>query len=323
MTIVPRDFFVNKKKLTAHELQVRFAKVGWDLFYKRHAGDKPPKCPAIDLIADFEIRLENLRIMILGHVSPRVEGIFIARFEQLFSGYTFRGGRKVTSTESLLSAIILEPYDNKMRGMIHTVQNTLWGNNTWAVLLEKKTMQVIGLEYSDLHLNEKPKNTHDGDSIKGAIIKLKNQMIVQRIKRGVQKYHHEVLYKRNVGISKGVLNLVSATISSHGFNGWVGQCAGHPDLVNRIMEEPPKTNPATKLDMYAWCQSMLAKGVTSRAELLTEAAKEENMPSWCTVATNEKCVSPLSSVVASVDISTVPDDVLVRVHVMLMNCSLF
>ena len=68
---------------------------------------------------------------------------------------------------------------------------------------------------------------------------------------------------------------------------------------------------------------MLAKGVTSRQQLLTEAAKEENMPSWCTVATNEKCVSPLSSVVASVDISTVPDDVLVRVHVMLMNCSLF
>jgi hypothetical protein len=92
VTIVPKDFFVNKKKLTTHELQVRFAKVGWDLFYKLHPGDEPPNVPDLDLSGDFEIRVENLRMLILGHVTPRIEGIFIARFEQPLSGYTFRGG---------------------------------------------------------------------------------------------------------------------------------------------------------------------------------------------------------------------------------------
>ena len=298
-------------------MQVRFGAVGWKFFHKVQDGDSDPQIPGENLLAKFVERLGNLRHMVIGFVGPRIERIFVLRFTDMYPDFTFAGGRKVTSIESFIAAIITADYGNSMRAMVHSTQNNLWGNNTWAVKLEAKVMQVIGLEYTGTYLVKTPKKNHDGNSVKDAIVKCKNTLIVQKIKRAVLKYHKEVLYKRNVGISNLVLELVPATLDSHGFNGWVGQCAGHPKLVERLSKEPPKKNPETKVDMYHWFHSLLATGVTSPEMLLEEAAKLSSLPVKVTVSEKENCVSPISGA------NSVPDEIFRTVSVAVQSKCLF
>ena len=307
VTEIPNDFFLDKRNYTDNEVEIRFSAVGWKIFVKKHEGDEDPK-PDENLLAAFKERLSNLRSMIIGFAAPRIESIFVKRFEMMYPDFTFGGGRKVTSIAAFIDAVINEPYDKRMRGIIHTTQNTLWGNNTWAVKLEGKTMQMTGLAYTGEYMTTKPKKNHDGNSIKDAVIKSKNVQIVQRIKRTVHKFYMEVLYKRNVGISALVIELVPATIETWGFIGYVGLCAGHPILKQRIESEPPRKNPGNKVDMYAWFQQMLAKGVTSREKLLEEAAKQGDAPGPVPAAKTENCVSPPVS-----DVSNVPDGIMVSV----------
>ena len=142
----------------------------------------------------------------------------------------------------------------------------------------------------------------------------------------------EILYKRNKGISTLVLKVIKATVQSHGFNGFVGLCKGHP-LVEPLMNPTDKTVADSKAvtemaavtekavatddslatgetaaasnssgdgDLNEWFKLQLSAGVTTKRQLF--AAIQRDQKKGLVVSTEEDTeVSPLpeSSVTGS------------------------
>ena len=185
----------------------------------------------------------------------------------------------------LIEAIISQPYDNKMRALIHFVQNRMWGRgNVWAVLLENKIKELLKLEYTDEYCDVKEgqasRKNHQGGSIKQIMVRIKQSSFVNKFRRITKLHHHEVLYQRDVGTSKDILEVVPATIASRGFQGCIGLTAGHADLGKRKQNLTPQlwaqTAPAVKetvpsvmgtQELHHWLKNQMRAGVTTREEL--------------------------------------------------------
>jgi hypothetical protein len=138
---------------------------------------------------------------------------------------------------------------------------------------------MLGLKYNGTCLKEetKPKLNHEGDCIKHGLVRIRNSAHLQRIRRTVVKFHHEKIYSRKRNVSKDVLDMIQATIATHGFNGWIGICGGHDLITEALVNQRPKKNPDSKIDMLAWCTKLVADGVTNRKQLLMMAAEQEGL----------------------------------------------
>lgn len=312
ITRIPRDFLIDKAKLSEVQLKRRYFKVGWDIFHKKRPSDNngtadgPPDAPGVT-IEEFETMFYNLRKMIGDIGKSRIQAIFANKFNTYFPKYTFGGGRKVTCVNDLLEAIVLEPYDDKARRMIHITLNVMWGGNNWAIILEAMIMEVIGLAYTDEFIDPAKnglevvvQRNHLGGFIAALLVSRKNRVCNQAIIRKLRTVRKEALYARNVGISKNIARFIRA----EGYDGWIGLCWDHPKILAEKQvpkEEEVETN-APK-DISQWLKAMVAGGVNS-VEGLVEAANEPKMlklpakplPVFPTAeAAGLQCISPLSS----------------------------
>jgi hypothetical protein len=266
--------------------------VGWKIFAKDKVDgvSTTVAVPSNNILEDFESRVGNLRTLLLELAQPRTQDVWTSRFTRAYPEYTFAGGRKVLCPDDFVDAYATEAYDNQMRGMVNFVQNSMWGNsNAWAVRVEKKVMQMLKLRYSKVNcLNEKLKKVHLGGSIKQAIVRQKQSKYVNRFRKAGKKFHQEILYKRKVQLPKDVVRVVQATFQSHGFNGLIGICAGHPSLLAAEMtaaKSVPPVTPATPAvprapqqplsALQAWFQSKMSSGFTTKEELRKEMEREE------------------------------------------------
>ena len=286
-TRLPRDFILDKEKWSKQEVNTRLLSHGHALLTK--GGQEQLKLVAAtiddDMEKDFKKRCYNLRDMTIGLGKPRVGAVWAARFNAQYPLYRFQGGRQVKGPNDLIEAIISQPYDNKMRALIHFVQNRMWGRgNVWAVLLENKIKELLKLEYTDEYCDVKEgqasRKNHQGGSIKQIMVRIKQSSFVNKFRRITKLHHHEVLYQRDVGTSKDILEVVPATIASHGFQGCIGLTAGHADLGKRKQNLTPQlwaqTAPAVKetvpsvmgtQELHHWFENQMRAGVTTREEL--------------------------------------------------------
>jgi hypothetical protein len=54
------------------------------------------------------------------------------------------------------------------------------------------------------------------------------------------KAHNEVIYERNLKRPHaGVVEVVKVTVATHGFDGFLGICAGHPSQIQHAQPMPP------------------------------------------------------------------------------------
>jgi hypothetical protein len=231
-----------------------------------------------DMEKEFVRRCYNLRDMTIGLGKPRVGGVWASRFNAQYPNYTFQSGRQVKGPYDLIEAIISQKFDKNMRAMVHYVQNQMWGRgNVWAVLLENKIKELLKLEYTDEYCDEKqgdaPRKKHQGGSIKQMMVRLKQSSFVNKFRRATKLHHKEVLYQRDVGTSKEILEVVPATVSSHGFLGFIGLTAGHPDIGKRkIIKRPVFLAPTAPSvvgapELHLWFENQMKAGVTTREEL--------------------------------------------------------
>jgi hypothetical protein len=290
-TKIPKDFILDKEKWSKQEVNTRLLNHGHALLTK--GGQQQLRLAAanidVDMEKDFTKRCYNLRDMTIGLGKPRVGGVWAARFNRQYPDYKFQGGRQVKGPDDLIEAIISQPFDNEMRGLVHFVQNRMWGRgNVWAVLLENKIKELLKLEYTDDLCDVKEgavnRKNHQGGSIKRMMVRLKQSSFVNKFRRATKLYYNEVLYLRDVGTSKDILEMVPATIASHGFQGTIGLTAGHPDLGKRNRINNPIQNPqslafrATAVqetspsvigtqELHHWFDNQLKARVTTREEL--------------------------------------------------------
>ena len=258
------------------------------------------KCIDGDLAKDFEKRCYSLREMIIGLAKPRSRSVWAARFNARYPEYTYSGGKKVTCPDDFIEAILNEPYDNEMRGMIFYIQVTLWGKgNSYALQIESKIMQLCKLkymdDYCDLEKENWPKKKHQGGCIKTMLVRLKQSSFVNKFRRVVREQQNERLYHRNVGTSKEIKAVQRVTVKSHGFNGWLGLCEGHPDLEKVLKQQKKEEAPVMKqTDMRTWFDGVMAEGeVTSREQLL-EALQKMDKPGTVEVTEGPSEVSPIN-----------------------------
>lgn len=314
---IPRDFIVDSDKWSNEQLEVRMLEYGHVVFTKLKRDTNKVNKEAITekLSQDYKNRLYNLRDMVVGLGKPRGSNVFGLRFNGRFTTYLYNG-KKIQSIEDFKDAIINEPYDNSMREMIHYVQNQMWGRgNTYALQIEAKIMQLLKLryvdEYCDLTKDKYPKKIHPGGCIKTMLVRLKQSSMVNAIRRLVRNQHCETLYHRNVKISSYVPCIIKVTKKSHGFNGYLGLCVGHPDLEKELAKQgkikaeqvqqqqaPEKEAPvATQkpTDMRAWFEEVMAGGrVNTPAELMEVLHTEDGSGRPSIVVTDGGSKSSLS-----------------------------
>lgn len=298
---IPRDFIVDSDKWSNEQLEVRMLEYGHVVFTKLKRDTNKVNKDAIteNLSRDYKNRLYNLRDMVVGLGKPRGSNVFALRFNARFPNYRYNG-KKIQSIEDFKDAIINEPYDNNMRVMIHYVQNQMWGRgNTYALQIEAKIMQLLKLryvdEYCDLAKDKYPKKIHPGGCIKTMLVRMKQSSMVNAVRRLVKNQHCETLYHRNVGVSRDVKRIIRVTQKSHGFNGYLGLCVGHPDLEETLamqkieavqvqqQQAPKQEAPVANqkpTDMRAWFESVMAGGgVNTPAELMEVLNTEDGRPS--------------------------------------------
>ena len=76
-----------------------------------------------------------------------------------------------------------------------------------------------------------------------------------------QSYHKEIIYQRKlVKPMEGVVNVVKVTRSTHGYDGFLGYCVGHPGnlALDRAKAELPPTAPAKSFEEFV--EQQVSKG---------------------------------------------------------------
>ena len=301
MVKIPRDFIVDKAKLSRKQIERRYLKVGDKFFHKGKAGQN--NHVSLD---EFEKRYYRLRDLLGLLAKVRIKALWLSRFNTRYPNFTFgRGGeRKVMSVSDFLECIcITETYDDHFREMVHIVQNVMWGSsNHWALHIEAIIMAIVGLAYSDEYLGDataadleddledeettdgttkdefKPKRKHLGGSIRQLVVARKGRICNQPVTRKLVEVRQEKLYKRNVGTNKKVVKVKQAS----SYDGFIGLCANHPEIlassviIHRAKDEQASfvtgdKPPANQSQVRAWFESLAAKGMQSLEEFVKAA----------------------------------------------------
>jgi hypothetical protein len=144
-TKISFDFLLDKANLTQFELASRFKHFG-NIFHDGPAQPQPQEesggTPSVDLLRDFATRINHLRSLVCDLLLARLHKIFKDRSKLLC-------GNDYPHCETLpqwLEEYKNGPYDNKKRGMVHTLCSKLWGKEC-IPLVEKLVMTKLGLKY--------------------------------------------------------------------------------------------------------------------------------------------------------------------------------
>ena len=225
-SLFPKDFILDKEIWSPSEERAR-AEHGVTIFRKDrlHNGDLLTPLPQgnASLSVEKEVRLciNNLKEMLSDFMKPRMEAIWLGRFNQAFSEYTWVGGKKITCLNDLFSAISCENYDKPLKAIVYHSLNGMWLGNDWADALEDSAMAFFKIKYSDDMCDTKKdkdgniipfKSTKSG-CIRNLFVKWKQSTFIKKIRSNVGKKKREIPYKKGPGVdgatpSKAIVKMI-------------------------------------------------------------------------------------------------------------------
>ena len=130
-------------------------------------------------MADFEIRVNNLRLFICNLVRPRMNRAFVFRAKALNHGYDH-----CVTLEDFLREVRTGPYDNKKRALVFQLCNKLWGKECSGDI-EEMVMAKLRLKYKNELVDGKdrvPKTRRTHGSIRKMINRMKQTNYVERFR---------------------------------------------------------------------------------------------------------------------------------------------
>ncbi len=175
------DFILDKANLTPTELQNRFVALNGRLGLSKDdsiGSNLPQPADGITPLADFGVRVDNLRKFILALVRPRLNQSFIVRARALNLGYD------CVTLEDYLREIRTGPYDNKKRALVYQLCNNLWGKEC-SMDIEKLVMKKLRLKYKNELVDGNvrvPKTRRTSGSIRKMINRMKQTNYVERFR---------------------------------------------------------------------------------------------------------------------------------------------
>ena len=237
VTTLPVDFLLDKKRINADELQVRFAGGGRRIFDKNGyrckvvnglevevLADLPP---TDDQLEDFHSRFGSLRDYTMDLFHPRLTASFLDRLHELFPQLSH-----IKTPQEFFIWYRKQPNSNELRHIVDIVSHKMCTKQMF-MNHESAIMKKLRLEYST--------KTSDGNNCKthrkhGSILSIGVRMFqtyfVHPSRSIGRDTHKEVIYNRCLKRPmKGVLNVMKVTVNSHGYDGYLGRCANHPSLV--------------------------------------------------------------------------------------------
>jgi hypothetical protein len=303
-TLIPRDFIKDKNQLTKAEVEARFGVAGRYLFNKsqRTAQDEengnPAAIPAVPngLTAseDFAIRIRELRKFVMDMILPRLRETWLCRFLACVPNEEYAN---VKSFEDFLYIYRTQPYHSKRRSDVNIVCNEMWGQGHCFVEIEREIMAKLKLKYTDTLVGgEKCKTRRKSGSIKGLTNRMKQTLFCDLLRHIGRDKYMEVIYNRYMKTPmKGVVKVIKVTKMSHGFDGYLGLCDGHPGLL--VLDKTvitPKRTPALTLHEYL-VEKVKSGSVKTTAEHLEEWEKEQgNKNMVVSVSVQDSTASPLT-----------------------------
>ena len=147
ITNISYDFLLDKANLTQFELASRFKHFGNQFQHGSNPTDGTNETnetngTTVDLMRDFANRIHHLRSLVCDMSLARLHKIYKDRSKLLCGNdYPY-----CETLQQWLEEYKNGPYDNKKRGMVHTLCNKLWGKEC-IPLVEKLVMMKLGLKY--------------------------------------------------------------------------------------------------------------------------------------------------------------------------------
>ena len=271
---------------------------------------------------NFVIRLQNLRMAAIKFGAVLAEKFLVEAVNRAFPGL------KVASRDIQCSADLVEyykrgPNDNKMRAIIHFCTDLCWGdNNQWAINGESEFCQRFRIKFTGTKSNGKTSvKVHKGRCLAQIFVARKGT-ICEKIRNTGKKFHFEAIYRRGekskIGLSgcdsKGIprlLKQIKATVATHGFNGKLGICDGHPeaDKIKKekqpsVVETPNSQDsqvstltmmstpvPSKRTDFQEWCSNNFHKYETREDALGALLLEQTDIgsPGSVTMTAEENC----------------------------------
>lgn len=212
-------------------------------------------------MSEFESRLRKLRVATVKWGAPRIEAIFVESLNRKYPDLRWND-KKIASSADFCQWIKKGPFDNYMHGVVAFATGEMWGdNNQWAINLEIEYHSLLRVKCTGVLSNGKrPKKSHKGNCSAAVFVKGKGSL-VGKIRNCCKRRWKEAVYcrtekpkiaekelepeddqedqatdtkkdKKNNKIPK-LLMQEEATEETHGFHGYLGKCAGHPDLLQK------------------------------------------------------------------------------------------
>jgi hypothetical protein len=233
---------LDKENLTDQELQERFLFAnGGELFNKMPGA--PRELPqGVAPMEDFRNRIGCYRKFAIDLSVPRLMATFeinapkanrgmfpgLVTLDHYLRAYRLEGGHQSQS-------------QNKMRGMVKTLTNDIWGSEALDSI-ETEVMSITRVKYIDqlVKTNAVIKTRRRTGSIRVLVQRCKQTYICNRF-RYVGREHKEVIYSKNpnkkmsdgsLKIPKDVLRVIKVTVFSHGYDGYMGLTNGHWSLID-------------------------------------------------------------------------------------------
>lgn len=131
------------------------------------------------LLDDFAERYRNLRSFIIDMSLPRMREIFRVRAKAC----NFVDHPDCKDIDDFLLAYRTSAYDNKMRGMVNTLCNLMWGKECFG-MIEKMVMDKLKLKYKNklVGSDDPVKTNRRHGNIKKMINRLRQTLFCDRFR---------------------------------------------------------------------------------------------------------------------------------------------
>ena len=198
-----------------------------------------------DQLEDFHSRLGSQRDYIIDLWHPCLTASFVGKLYECVPELC-----EIKTPQEFVTWYRKQPNSNKLRRIVDIVFHKMCTKQMF-MNHESAIMKKLRLEYST--------KTSDGNNCKihrkhGSILSMGRRMfqtyMVDPCRSTGRDAHLEVIYNRFLKRPmKGVLNVIKVTVTSHGYDRYLGRCANHPGLVKEQVEN--KQAPVSFLSMKA------------------------------------------------------------------------
>ena len=288
------------------EWLARYCHMGLDMFVKEPPTEKIeangekvfqrvpfPIDPGDDKMEEFKKRMKQLRKNIINSLHVEIGRHWKSLMDQCLPEM------KCKSFDHFLVLFRTKPYGNEMRRALHIVCHTMFSRENF-IRMETTVMKKLKMRYGNCLVNGSlVKNSRRGGCIAKIGTRLKQTSFIDKIRDVGRKEKKEILYERRFSAKKpqeGVVTVIEATTQSHGFNGHIGLCSGHQDLINAKQGAQVLLD-LKKLDLETFIESRMSSkdGPTSIEAVMKEwrSVKSKGVV-VSTAATLDSPTSPLT-----------------------------